>query len=147
MIILFQCQLSPQSFILSTNITPTKSQQRPYKKPPPLKLTSPTDWRKNFLFQLYSLLFWIISKTKRQMLFLLALNSLREPCPSCAAPYGYHNVMALSTNTHLFAVSQLKISKLYKLIPHPFFFLLFALKISSDEKHSCHVIKFIHKWL
>lgn len=80
------------------------------------------------------------------MLFLLALNSLREPCPSCAAPYGYHNVMALSTNTHLFAVSQLKKIQIVQIDPSPvFFFLLFALKISSDEKHSCHVIKFIHK--
>lgn len=40
------------------------------------------------------------------MLFSLGF-SLHEPCPSCEAPYGYHNVMRLSTDTHLFAVSQL----------------------------------------
>lgn len=66
------------------------------------------------------------------MLFLLALNSLHEPCPGCEAPYGYRNVMALSTNTHLFAVSQLKKIRIVKIDPKPVFF-YFALKISSHE--------------
>ncbi|GLV41732.1 myospheroid [Carabus blaptoides fortunei] len=30
-------------------------------------------------------------------------KNLEEPCPKCAAPYGFHNVMTLSKNTSLFA--------------------------------------------
>lgn len=33
------------------------------------------------------------------------MPSLREPCAGCAAPYGYRNVMPLSTDTYRFAVS------------------------------------------
>lgn len=32
-------------------------------------------------------------------------SSLREPCPGCVAPYGYHNLMPLSTDANLFSVS------------------------------------------
>ncbi|XP_077302935.1 position-specific antigen beta subunit myospheroid isoform X2 [Arctopsyche grandis] len=30
-------------------------------------------------------------------------KNLAEPCSGCAAPYGYHNIMSLSTNTYRFA--------------------------------------------
>ena len=30
---------------------------------------------------------------------------MKEPCPGCAAPYGYKNAMPLSTDTYLFSVS------------------------------------------
>lgn len=32
-------------------------------------------------------------------------KNLREPCPQCAAPYGYHNLMPLSMDTNRFTVS------------------------------------------
>lgn len=35
------------------------------------------------------------------------IQSLKEPCPGCAAPYGYHNVMRLSTDTRQFSVSRI----------------------------------------
>lgn len=31
--------------------------------------------------------------------------SLEEPCPKCDAPYGYRNIMGLSTDTYRFSVS------------------------------------------
>lgn len=36
---------------------------------------------------------------------MFVLRSLKEPCNGCEAPYGYQNVMSLSTDTDRFAVS------------------------------------------
>lgn len=35
-------------------------------------------------------------------------HSLHEPCLGCAAPYGFHNAMPLSTDTSIFAVSSIR---------------------------------------
>lgn len=39
------------------------------------------------------------------------INSLKEPCDGCAAPYGYRNHMPLSQNTRRFAVSMMFFSR------------------------------------
>lgn len=47
-------------------------------------------------------LHWKLITTMFPMFFT---HSLREPCPQCAAPYGYYNLMPLSVDTHRFTVS------------------------------------------
>ena len=47
-----------------------------------------------------------------QLLFAspyLSLVRLEEPCDGCAAPYGYHNIMPLTTDVQYFAVSQARL--------------------------------------
>ena len=41
------------------------------------------------------------------------LFRLEEPCDGCAAPYGYHNIMPLTTDVQYFAVSLKKIPRCF----------------------------------
>lgn len=52
--------------------------------------------------------FDFIIEISTQKIVIFLYSSLKEPCAGCAAPYGYHNVMELSTDTHRFAVSSSK---------------------------------------
>jgi hypothetical protein len=53
------------------------------------------------IFILYKILSSLFPHTKKNQ-----SKSLKEPCPGCEAPYGYTNVMRLSTDTSRFSVSR-----------------------------------------
>jgi hypothetical protein len=76
-------------------------------------------WQMSFIYLLtYILQFPKFNVVVNSCSIIVVVNSLKEPCPGCAAPYGFHNVMALSTNTYRFAVSS-KTKTKTPLIPKP----------------------------
>lgn len=58
-------------------------------------------------------------------------KSLIEPCPGCEAPYGYHNVMSLSTDTRRFSVSRIRRS---------------CGLINFKKYHTQNIHKTLHAW-
>lgn len=65
-------------------------------------------------------------------------SSLAEPCPRCAAPYGFQNVMTLSSDTGRFSVSVQQIvspSQLRNLFSSVVFFFYVFVVLFSLFKH------------
>lgn len=65
-------------------------------------------------------------------------SSLAEPCPRCAAPYGFQNVMTLSSDTGRFSVSVQQIvspSQLRNLFSSVVFFFYVFVVLFSLLKH------------
>ena len=50
-------------------------------------------------------LHYALKKGEPTKLWFLKRSRLEEPCDGCAAPYGYHNIMPLTTDVQYFAVS------------------------------------------
>lgn len=62
---------------------------------------------------------WNLTQQNIQHLMNCSINSLREPCTGCAAPYGFYNAMSLSGDTSTFSVSFITVFRSF------FFFVFF----------------------